>query len=161
MIKAINSLSCHDFEETGNLSCTPKFFLHSETFPNVAVSLDVLSHVIQNHSRDILATLNHSDMFVRCALLSDRFANSTFHTYVSHWISYFGVPYSTAVGRGSNLASTVMHKDLCSLQSQLRPILTEASWSVGANERSHIFLHKSLDRLLLSPDSTVNQALPS
>ena len=44
-----------------------------------------------------------------------------------------------------------MAESLRTLDSQLCPIPTEASWSIGSNERSHRFLHKATDRLLSDP----------
>lgn len=114
-MKAINSLSSRECEKTANLPHTPKFSLPPETQLIVAVFLDVLSHVIQNPSHDILVMLDHGNMFIGCALLPDRSSNYAFHTYFSHWISYFDAPYFTVVDRGSNLASTVMRENLHSL----------------------------------------------
>lgn len=115
--------------------------------PNIAVYLDVLSLVIHNCSRDILVMLDHGDICFRYALLPDRLAVSAFQTYFTSWIFNFVTLFLKAADRVSDLFSSTMCDSLLQLQSQLCNI-SEALWSLGANERSHKFLKKSIDRLL-------------
>lgn len=87
-------------------------------------------------------------MFLRCVLLQNRTAVTTFSSYFSHWISYFDSPVFTVVDRGSNLASSEMKTYLNLIQSQLCTIPTEAPRSLGANERSHQYSHQATDLLI-------------
>lgn len=46
----------------------------------------------------------------------------------------------------------MMREKLHEVESQLCPILTEALWGIGLNERAHRYIHKEIDRLLLQSD---------
>lgn len=100
----------------------------------------------------MLVILDHGDTFIHCTFLPDRSTVTAFNSFYTHWISHFDARCFTVVHRGSNLASAEMKQNLHTLQSQLCPKPTDAPWSLGSNKRSHKFLHKAIDRLLLQPD---------
>lgn len=56
------------------------------------------------------------------------------------------------VDRGSNVGAELMKEKLHEVEAQLSPIPTEAPFGVGLNARSHRYLHKSIDLLLLQKD---------
>ena len=84
--------------------------------------------------------------------LRDIYARTALDAYISRYISNFAVPIFNVVDRGSNLANKHMADSLRILDSQLPPILTEASWSIGSNQSSHRFFHKAMERLLADPE---------
>ncbi len=45
-----------------------------------------------------------------------------------------------------------MAKNVRQYESQLCPIPTEAPWSIGANERSHGFIHSVIEKILAEPE---------
>lgn len=53
-----------------------------------------------------------------------------------------------------------MRENIQGLQTQLYPLPAEALWSLSANERSHIFVHKSSDPLLLRFDYDCGPSFP-
>lgn len=150
--KELDNFRCSECEETPELPRKPKLALPPEATPNLAVSLDVMPHVIHNKSTNILVIIDHGDMLLRLALLHNNSAPTAFNAFYSRWISIFDAPSYVIVDRGSNLAAEYMKNKLHEVDSQLCPIPTEAPWGIGLNERSHRYLHKSINRLLLQRD---------
>lgn len=149
--KQLDEFRCSECAERPELPRKPKLALPPEPTPNLAVSLDVMPHKIRNKHVDILVMIDHSDMLLRLKMLPNRTAEAAFNAYLSRWISVFDSPMFTIVDRGSNLAAEYMKDKLHDVDSQLLPIPVEAPWGIGLNERSHRYLHKSFDRLLLQP----------
>lgn len=96
--------------------------------------------------------LDHGDMFLRCDLLPDRSEVTSFEDFYTNWISYYDALCYIFVNWGSNIASKHIRANLHALQLQLYPIPVDVTWSLGANERSHKFLHKAIDRLSVQLD---------
>lgn len=110
------------------------------------------SHILHGRSWDILDILDHKDMFFCCAVLPHRSVLTASHCFHTNWISYFDAPSFVVDDRYLKLSSKIIQENLFSLQCQLCPISKEALWSLGANERSHAFLHKGIYCHLLQTD---------
>lgn len=72
-----------------------------------------------------------------------------FNTFYSRWLSIFDAPTYVLVDLASNFAAELMKEKLHDVETQRCAIPTEAPWGVGLNERSHRYLHKSMDRVPL------------
>lgn len=104
-IPSIHDLLCNECDENTTLPRPPLLSFPPDPSPNLAVSFDVLFQGVQNCACDVLIMLDHSNIFVRCALLPSRFAVSVFQTYYTHWISYFDSPSFSIIDCGTNYAS--------------------------------------------------------
>lgn len=100
-------------------------------------------------STDIFVMIDHGDMTLRLKTLANRTAPTAFNAFYGGWISLYDVPIYLLVDDRSNLVAEFMKEKLHEVDSQLCPIPTEVPWCNGLNERSHRYLHKSIDRLLL------------
>lgn len=147
----LESITCFECAETLELTRKPKLALPPETTPDVVVSLDATLHKIGNKRNDILVMIDHDGMLIRLKLLHSCTAQIAFNAFCSHWIPTFDAPTYVFVHRGSNIAAELM-KELHNVNGQVCPIPTEAPWGIGLNERSHWYLHKSFQRLLLHCD---------
>ena len=139
---------CPDCEENAQLPRVPKISLPPPATPNLAVTLDVMQHDINEKPIKILVMLDAGDMMLRLKKLDNESAQTAFSAYFSRWISIFDSPVFTIVDRGRNLTNKLMGDELRAVHSQLCPIPTEAPWSIGNNERSHAFLHRILNKLI-------------
>lgn len=77
-IDNVNFLEC---DETQTLPRTSKLCLPPYSYPNIAVSMDFISHIVHGWSRNIMV------LFIRCALLADRSDVTAFHSFYTNWIS--------------------------------------------------------------------------
>ena len=145
--KQIEEFECQDCAKHAQLPRVPKISIPPDPTPNISVSLDVMSHNINDVKCEILVILDNADSMMRLKKLDDRSALTAFHAFFAKWIAYFDAPRYTVVDRGSNLASQLMSNELRKLNSQLCPIPTESPWSIGGNERSHHFLHRAIGKL--------------
>ena len=150
----INSHKCRDCEENAQLPRVPKMSIPPPAMPNIAVTLDVMHHDINDKPISILVMLDAGDMMIRLKHIQNDSARTAFSAYFSRWISIFDTPVYTIVDRERNLTNEFMKSQLRIIQSQLCPIPTEAPWSIGNNERSHGFIHRVLDKL--QKGSTLN-----
>lgn len=78
---------------------------------------------------------------------SERISERGIFSLFFRWISIFDALIFTIVSRGRNLTNDYMSEQLRLVNSQLCPILTEASWSIGNNDRSHGFIHRVLHKV--------------
>ena len=144
---SIESHKCKECEENALSPRVPRIALPQPASSNLAVTLDVMYHNINNRQIKILVMLDAGDMMIRLKQLHDDSAKSAFSAYFNRWISIFDSPVYTIVDRGRNLTNEFMASQLRTLQSQFCPIPTEAPWSIGNNERSHGFILRAIDKL--------------
>ena len=152
--KKITDHNCQDCEEHAQLPRVPRISIPPPATPNIAVTLDVMQHEINNRTIKILVILDAGDMMIRLKEIRNESAKEAFSAYFCRWISIFDSPIFTIVDRGRNLTNDYMSEQLRLVNSQLCPIPTEAPWSIGNNERSHGFIHRVLDKL--QSNSAVN-----
>ena len=152
----ISEHKCKDCNENAQLPRVPKIAIPPAATPNLAVTLDVMQHDINDRAIKILVMLDAGDIMIRLKKIDDESAQAAFSAYFSRWISIFDAPVFTIVDRGRNLTNKYMAEKLRSVNSQLCPIPTEAPWSIGNNERSHGFLHRILDKMIAG--STLDSA---
>lgn len=157
--ESIDSLRCITCAAIPELPRKPKLALPAEATPNITVSLDFMSNMINNRQKEVLVMLDHGDMLLKLKHIPDHSVETSFNAFYSRWISIFDSPALVLVERGSNLNAQLMRDQLHKVQSQLLPIPTEAPWSLGINERSHRYIHNSIDRLLLQRDYSVGYHL--
>lgn len=80
--------------------------------------------------------------------MAENFSTHYFSWWSSMFVSIFVELVYNVVDRGTNLAAQYMAVQLRYLQLQLCPVPTEAPWSLGHNERSHKFIHCSIDKII-------------
>lgn len=81
------------------------------------VSLDVLSHIVEHWSKDMLVMLDHVDKCYCIAALLSRSTVITFQSYFTILIFFLDTPLYRIFNRGSNLTSKDVHKTLSVFQS--------------------------------------------
>lgn len=91
-------------------------------------------------------------MLIRVKLLPNRSTRSNFNELYSSWISLFDLTTFFIVDLGYKLSIKFARDKIHEVKSKLCPFPTVAPWDIGLNERSHLFLHKSTNRLLLQKD---------
>lgn len=124
--KELESMRCSECAASPDLPRKPKLALQPEATPNSMVSLNFMTHKIQNTSIEILVMIDHGDRFLKLKKLNNRTAVSAFNDFYSRRISYFDAPTYVLVDRGSNLAAELMKEKLQEIESQLCPVPTGA-----------------------------------
>lgn len=110
-----------------------------------------------------LVMIDHGNMGTPRKVLPNRTARVSINSLCSPWISTFDAPaYVCFSDCGYNLAVELLKQKLYGIEYQLYPITTKPSWYISHSDRSHPYLHKSLDRLLLKQvyDTGHNREVP-
>lgn len=94
---------CLECAANPQLSRVPKLSLTAEAKPNVAVSLGVMPHVINNVNVNLLVTVDEGDLMLLLKYLHIMAAPTAFQAYFLRWIVYFYALVYTVVDRGTKL----------------------------------------------------------
>lgn len=113
--------------------------------------MDVMTYNLYSTIAKFLVLFDYCDSLLKLAHFQDDSLPTAFRAYLYRWIATFDAPYFTLVDRGSNPISAKMVENLRSLDSPLYPIANKSPWSHVSNERSHCFIHKVMEKLLLTP----------
>lgn len=117
--------------ENALLPRTIKLAIQPTANPNIAVTLQVMNHIINDRQNSILVMLGTGDKMMHISLFGNETDEKPFKPYFSYWISIFDTPIYIVVDSGTNLATQYVADQLRDLQSQLFPIPTEVPWSFG------------------------------
>lgn len=106
-------------------------------------------HNVHHRSHKILIVLDHGDLIVKPNFISDCTAETAINAVYSRLISFLDASLNLFIDRGSNHSTTLMCEMLHSFQSRLIPIRTEAPWLLEIIKRSHIYINKYIDCMML------------
>lgn len=127
------------------LSSTLKLAMPPSPTSIIAETMDIIHYYDKKLQMKVLVMLDAADKILWLPQFYDDSVKSAFQACLWKWMSYLDVPIFTIAARGLNVFSSYMPNKLLEFSSQISSIPTNASWSIGSNERYHRSLRKLIN----------------